>query len=133
MKHVVNKNQLLKNLNIDINKIREVKMKKLTMTLATCSILFGAFAQAGGHDKQLFMTDQDRVNIKLCKAVKSNNRLHLHLTLKHANISYEEMQKGLVCNGQDPITFAMLNSSEKTASTIASRTHQEERVVLAQN
>lgn len=108
-------------------------MKKLMMTVAACSLFAGTFAHAGDSDNQLFVNDEDRMYLRLCKAVRTNNKLHLHLTLKKEGVSYEQMQEGLVCNGQDPITFAMLSGSEETAHLIAARTQLDVDAILAKN
>lgn len=108
-------------------------MKKRMMTLITCALLAAPLAQLANAGNTLFVNDEDRMYLRLCKAVKSNNKLHLHLTLKHEGISYQQMQEGLICNGQDPITFALYSGSKKIAQVIADHTESDVSTILAKN
>lgn len=111
----------------------EKKMKKRMIIITTCAAITASMTQVTHASDALFMNDEDRMYLRLCKAVRSNNKLHLHLTLKREGVSYQQMQDGLVCNGQDPITFAMYSGSERVAHVIAENTELDAATTLAKN
>jgi hypothetical protein len=107
-------------------------MKKLLLSVLVTGLLVSATSQAGTRAKA-FDASHERTLVSLCEAVRSNNKMRLHHTLKQARISYSEMQEGLVCNGKDPMTFAMLNGSEDNAHLIAKRTNIDPSSIVAKN
>ncbi|TDF35574.1 DUF3718 domain-containing protein [Alteromonadaceae bacterium M269] len=107
-------------------------MKKIMMAIVACGLLVGTFAHAADANYN-YTNTEERMYLRLCEAVISNNKLKLHQALKRSGVSYKQMQEGLVCNGQDPITFAMLSGSEKTAHMIAARTKLDVDTILAKN
>lgn len=107
-------------------------MKKLLLSVLVTGLMVSATSQAGSRAKA-FNASHERTLVGLCEAVKSNNKLRLHHALKEAGISYAKMQEDLVCNGKDPMTFAMLNGSEDTAHLIAKRTDLDASSIIARN
>ncbi|WP_034475291.1 DUF3718 domain-containing protein [Aestuariibacter salexigens] len=71
---------------------------------------------AATYDKEM---EEDLINV--CEALSSNSKLRLHLAVKKSRVSYQELGRGLVCNGQDAVTFASLNGADITASLLAKR------------
>lgn len=59
--------------------------------------------------------------IQICEAIKSDKRSRLHMAIKQSGLNLRHVMKGLVCNGQDPISFARLNRADKTGKLIAAR------------
>jgi hypothetical protein len=104
-------------------------MKKFILSVLVTGLMVSTMAAADVR----YSASQERMLISLCKAVKSDSMVKLSYTLKRANISYLDMQDGLVCNGKDPITFAMLNGAEHTAHMIARRTNNDPSTFVAKN
>ncbi|NDV89711.1 DUF3718 domain-containing protein [Alteromonas sp. 345S023] len=70
--------------------------------------------------------------IAVCKAIKSDNRLALIRAVKKTRLSYRELNKGLVCNGQDMLTFALTHNATSTSQLIARRTNTQVGTLTAQ-
>lgn len=71
--------------------------------------------------------------IKVCEALKSDSRIKLHKAMKKSRISYRTIAKGLVCNGQDAVTFAMNHGAENTALMVARRANKASDALVAKN
>lgn len=69
--------------------------------------------------------------VKVCEALKSNSRIKLLKAVKNSRLTYKSIAKGLVCNGQNALEFAMLNSADKTASLLANKTSVDLNSYLA--
>ncbi|MFQ3190323.1 MAG: hypothetical protein ACI936_001453 [Paraglaciecola sp.] len=85
-------------------------------SILTAGILLAGSLQANSLDKT---TEANLV--KICEAIKSDNKLKLHRAIKNSGIKATEIGKGLVCNGYDPVTFAMINNAQNTAKVMARR------------
>lgn len=102
-------------------------MKKLVLlSVAAGSLLLSVTSFA--MDK-----DMEETLVGLCVAVKSDNRLKLHNEMKDANMSAKHVVEGLVCNGDDAITFAKLNGAEKTADLLVRRSGNAGKSVVIQD
>lgn len=69
--------------------------------------------------------------VRVCKALKSNNRLQLIQAVKSSRIKYKTLADGLVCNGKSALDFAMLNGAERTATYLAKRASVDVDAMLA--
>lgn len=69
--------------------------------------------------------------IAVCEAVKSDNRLKLHRAVKATGLNMKNLHSGLVCNGQDMITYAVANGADVNAQHIARRISASPRVLTA--
>ena len=69
--------------------------------------------------------------IAICKAVKSDSRLQLHRAVKATGLSMRDLHDGLVCNGQDMLTFAVTHNASETAQHIARRINASPCVLTA--
>ena len=102
-------------------------MKKIIIgSIITASILLAGSAQAKYIDKN---TEANLVNI--CEAIKSNSKIKLHLAIKNSGIEAREISKGLVCNGYDPVTFAMISNAQNTAKYMARKGGVDYEALLA--
>lgn len=102
-------------------------MKKLILgSILTASIFLAGNAQARYIDKSL----ESRL-VKICEAIKSNSKLKVHLAIKDSGIKARAVSKGLVCNGNDPVTFAILNNATTTAKFMASKSGVDYETLLA--
>ena len=103
-------------------------MKKLTIAaLIITGLSVSGFASANLSDAN----EQDLVQI--CKALKSDSRLKLVKAMKRSRIRYEKVADGLVCNGQEALSFAMSHGSHKTANLVAKRANIDLNTLLAKN
>jgi hypothetical protein len=89
--------------------------------------LFAGTASAKGYPLAI----EDKL-IAVCKAVKSDSRLALVRAVKRTGLSYRTLNKGLVCNGQDMLTFALTHNASATSQLIARRTNTQVGTLTAQ-
>jgi len=102
-------------------------MKKIIIgSIITAGILLAGSAQAKYIDKN---TEANLV--KICEAIKSNSKIKLHLAIKNSGIKAREISKGLVCNGYDPVTFAMISNAQNTAKYMARKGGVDYEALLA--
>jgi hypothetical protein len=88
--------------------------KNIIGSIITAGIFLAGSAQAKYIDKS---TEADL--IKICEAIKSDSKIRVHRAIKNSGIKIKEIGKGLVCNGYDPVTFAMINDAQETAKFMA--------------
>lgn len=69
----------------------------------------------------------------LCFAVKTDNRNYLSAKMKENQVSATQLVEGLVCNGEDVITFAKIHGAGKNASMLTSRTGNAGKSVIIQD
>jgi hypothetical protein len=86
-------------------------MKKVIIsTIITAGILLAGNAQASYIGS---VTEAKLVQV--CKAIKSDSLSDLHVAIRDSGLGMKQIISGLVCNGEDPVTFALVNDAEKTA------------------
>ncbi|KXI27030.1 hypothetical protein AX660_02630 [Paraglaciecola hydrolytica] len=89
--------------------------------------MFGAAqTQAQAIDET---TEKQLVNI--CKALQSNSKMKLNRAVSKSGLNYRSISKGLVCNGMDPVTFALRNNAQKTAELFARKGNLDYQTLLA--
>ena len=100
--------------------------KSVLVTLAAGTLLLSGttFAMDKDHEKNL----QD-----LCVAVKSDSRIQLVKEMKQNHLRASHVVKGLVCNGDDAITFAKLNGANKNADLLIKRSGNAGKTVVIQD
>jgi len=102
-------------------------MKKIIIgSIITAGILLAGSAQAKYIDKNI-----EANLVKICEAIKSNSKIKLHLAIKDSGIKAREISKGLVCNGYDPVTFAMISNAQNTAKYMARKGGVDYEALLA--
>ena len=94
-------------------------MKKVILTtLMMSGLVMTQTTQANYIDN---VTEKKLVNI--CQAIKSDSRLRFNRAVKNSGYNIRAVQKGLVCNGHDPITFALIHGAKANAKLIAKKTN----------
>ena len=83
-------------------------------------------ANAGSYPVEL----EDNL-VAVCDAVKSDSRLMLHRAVKATGLNMRDLHEGLVCNGQDMLTFAVTHDASQTAQHIARRINAGPNVLTA--
>ncbi len=102
-------------------------MKKIIIgSILTVGIFLAGSAQANYMDKN---TEANLVEI--CEAIKSDSKLKVHLAIKNSGIKARSISKGLVCNGHDPVSFAMINNAQNTAKFMARKSGVDYDALLA--
>jgi hypothetical protein len=102
-------------------------MKKIIIgSILTAGILLVGSAQANSFDKS---TEANLV--KICEAIKSDSKLKVHRAIKNSGIKAREISGGLVCNGYDPVTFAIVNKAQNTAKFMARKSGVDYEALLA--
>ena len=88
--------------------------------------LSASLANANGYPESI---EKDLVAV--CEAIKEDNRLALHKAVKRSRISYKDLHKGLVCNGQDMLSFAQSHDATSTGDYLARRVNANNSVLTA--
>lgn len=101
-------------------RVSKMALIGLTLTLGATA------AQAGGYPKEM-----ENNLIAVCKAVKSDKPFRLYQAVKRTGISLKDLHEGLVCNGEDMISFAMTHNATKNGALIARRVNVEPNVLTA--
>ena len=101
-------------------------MNKIIIGSIVAGILLSGSAQAKYIDKS---TEANLV--KICEAIRSDNKLKVHRAIKNSGIKAKAISKGLVCNGYDSVTFAMVNNAPNTAKFMARKGGVDYKALLA--
>ncbi|MGK0306223.1 MAG: hypothetical protein ACI8UG_001974 [Gammaproteobacteria bacterium] len=102
-------------------------MKKIIIgSILTAGIFLAGNAQANYIDK-----GTEAHLVKICEAIKSNNTLKVHRAIKNSGIRARIISEGLVCNGYDPVTFAIVNKAQSTAKFMARKSGVDYEALLA--
>ena len=100
--------------------------KNLVIAGLVSSFLLFNVAQAQAVD---LATEKQLV--KICQALQSNNKNKLHRVITKSPWTYKNISEGLVCNGMDPVTFALRNNAPKTAQMFAHKSNLDYQTLLA--
>jgi len=84
-------------------------------------LLSGAILLAGSAQANYISVDMEKRLVKICEALQSDSKIKLHKAVKDSGLSYKKVVNDLVCNGVDPVTFALNNNSSRTAKLLAIR------------
>ncbi len=68
---------------------------------------------------------------KVCYAIASGNKLRFNLAVKNSRIKFRELNRGLLCNGQDMLTFAGSYKSAEMYALIERKTGANSRSLTA--
>ena len=102
-------------------------MKKIIIgSILTAGILLAGSVQAKSMDKNI-----ESHLIKICEAIKSDSKAQVHFAIKNSGIRAKKISEGLLCNGYDPVTFAMLNNAQTTAKFMARKGGVDYEALLA--
>lgn len=94
--------------------------------LIMSGLLLGSTVQAAGFPAHI-----EKSLISICKAIKSNKPLAINRAVRESRISYRALHKGLVCNGQDMISFAAKHDATLSSNFIARRVKRDPRILTA--
>jgi hypothetical protein len=94
-------------------------MKKLLISsIITAGILLAGNAQASNIDPVV-----EGKLVKVCEAIKSDSLIKMKTAVRNSGVDMKQIANGLVCNGADPVSFALANDAEKTAKYIAKKSN----------
>ena len=99
--------------------------KSLVISSLVSSLLLACILPAHAVDN---VTEKKLISI--CKALQSNKKIKLHRTISKSGLSYKQLSEGLVCNGMDPVTFALRNNAPKTAQLFAQKSNLDYQTLL---
>jgi hypothetical protein len=92
-------------------------MKKVIIsTILTAGILLTGNAQAINIDPVL-----ESKLVKVCEAIKSDSLLKVNVSVRDSGVGIRTIANNLVCNGVDPVSFALANDAVRTAKYMAQR------------
>lgn len=106
---------------------------KTTQRHYTTAVLAGitfslAASVANAKDYPLHLENE---LIAVCAAVKSDSKLKLNRAVKATGLNIRDLHEGLVCNGEDLLSFAATHNALKTQSLIAKRVNDKGTVLTA--
>lgn len=102
-------------------------MKKIILgSILTAGILLTGNAHANPFDKST-----EAHLVKICEAIKSDSKIKLHIAIRNSGIKTKAISEGLVCNGYDPVTFAIVNKAQSTAKFMARKSGVDYEALLA--
>ena len=102
-------------------------MKRIIIgSILTAGILLAGSAQANPIDK-----GTEAHLVKICEAIKSDSKIKLHVAIRNSGIKSKAISKGLVCNGYDPVTYAIVNKAQNTAKFMARKSGVDYKALLA--
>ena len=102
-------------------------MKKLLLSsIITAGILLAGNAQASYID-----TVTESKLVKVCEAIKSDSIFKLNTAVRDSGVGMTQIANGLVCNGTDPVSFALANDADKTARYMAKKSNVKHQEFLA--
>ena len=95
-------------------------------SILTVGLFLAGTGQANSMDKNI-----EAHLIKICEAIKSDSKTRVRMAIKDSGIKAKKVSEGLVCNGYDPVTFAMLNNAQTTAKFMAHKSGVDYDALLA--
>lgn len=102
-------------------------MKKVIIsTILTAGILLTGNAQAINIDPVL-----ESKLVKVCEAIKSDSLLKVKVSVRDSGVGIRTIANNLVCNGVDPVSYALANDAAKTAKYMASRSKVNRQDIVA--
>jgi hypothetical protein len=102
-------------------------MKKvLISTIISAGILLAGNAQASNID-----TVVEGKLVKVCEAIKSDRVIKVNIAIRDSGMGVKQIANGLICNGYDPVSFALINNAEKTAKFMAKRSNVNHQELMA--
>ena len=94
-------------------------MKKLLLSsIITAGILLAGNAQASNIDSVV-----EGKLVKVCEAIKSDSLINVNIAVRNSGVAMKQISNSLVCNGVDPVSFALANDAEKTAKYLAQKSN----------
>ena len=94
-------------------------MKKILIsTIITAGMFLAGNAQASNMNS---VTEGNLV--KVCNAIKSDSLIKVKVAVQESGVSIREIADGLVCNGIDPVSFALANDAEKIAKYMSKKSN----------
>jgi hypothetical protein len=102
-------------------------MKKLLIsTIITAGILLAGNAQASNIDSVV-----ESKLVKVCEALKSDSLIKVNAAVLKSGVDIKTIANSLVCNGDDPVNFALAYDAEKTAKYMAQISNVSDQKLLA--
>lgn len=96
------------------------------VSLIMSGLFFGSTVQAAP-----FPAHVEKNLTAICKAIKSNKPMAINRAVRESRVSYRALYKGLVCNGQDMLSFAATHNASVSSDFVARRVKREPRVLTA--
>ena len=100
--------------------------KVIISTIITAGILLAGSAQAKVIDPA---TESNLVEV--CEAIKSDSVIKVNVAIRDSGLGMKQIANGLVCNGYDPVSFALANDAQKTAQYMAKKSIDNNQEMVA--
>ncbi|QPG05073.1 DUF3718 domain-containing protein [Salinimonas marina] len=98
-------------------------LKSITLckSLITAGLVVGATLGVTAPAYAAYPAHMEGDLIKICTAIRDNRIGRLQMAVRHSGLSYRQLQKGLVCNGDDMLTFAAKHKAAATGQLLTRR------------
>jgi hypothetical protein len=102
-------------------------MKKVIIsTILTAGILLAGSVQAN-----VINPSTEGNLVEVCEAIKSDSVIKVNVAIRDSGLGMKQIANGLVCNGADPVSFALANDAEKTARYMAKKSNVNNQELVA--
>lgn len=102
-------------------------MKKILIS----SLIAAAMFIAGNAQANYIDPVMESKLVKVCEAIKSDRLIKVHVAVKNSGISLKQITNGLLCNGADPVSFALANDAVKIAKFMAKKSNVNDQEFVA--
>ena len=102
-------------------------MKKVIFS----SIITAGILLAGSTQAKVIDPATESNLVEVCEAIKSDSVIKLNVAIRDSGLGMKQIAKGLVCNGYDPVNFALANDATKTAQYMAKKSTDKNQEMVA--
>lgn len=99
---------------------------KVALVVTVSSVALSGQVQAAKLDP---LVEKDLV--KVCQAISDNDKIAFRKAVKQGRFNYKMLADGLVCNGQDMLTFVASQEAEDVSTYLAKRLNLSDRALTA--
>jgi len=100
-------------------------------TVFISTILTAGILLAGSVQANTINPSTESNLIEVCEAIKSDSVIKVNVAVRDSGIGMKQIANGLVCNGYDPVSFALANDAEKTAQYMAKKSTDNNQEMVA--
>lgn len=106
---------------------RFIMKKAIISTIISAGLFLAGSAQAAN---EMDPAVESKL-VKVCEAIKSDSVIKVNVAIRDSGLGMKRIADGLVCNGYDPVSFAMANEAQKTAKFLAKKSAADNQEFLA--
>lgn len=107
------------------------KTSNLLSAIVAGSVIAGSFllaSSANANSYPLYLEDD---LVKICEAIRDDNARDLRRAISDSGVRVKALHKGLLCNGEDMLTFADRHVAVNASELLARKLGVENRTLTA--